>query len=201
MKRLQFLVVLLTLALVTSLSGQALTDTDREKLLEHLDITSMNFQNAVAGLSEELWNYRAAEGRWTIAEVAEHIAASESLIREMSRGAMATPASAEMLKEARKDDVILARIPDRSSRFQAPEPLKPENRYKTPAGTMEAFRTERAISMKMAREGGDLRAYAAANPVLGPTDVYGWMLFMSAHVERHTKQIEEVKADPGFPRT
>jgi hypothetical protein len=36
-------------------------------------------------------------------------------------------------------------------------------------------------------------------PVLGPLDAYQWILLISAHSERHTKQIEEVKADPNFP--
>lgn len=31
-------------------------------------------------------------------------------------------------------------------------------------------------------------------------DGYQWVLFISAHSERHTKQINEVKADPGFPK-
>ena len=201
MKRRTFLAVCLVFATALSVSGQAITDDDREKLLEHLDVTSANFQNAVAGLSDAQWNYRAAEGRWTIAEVAEHIATAESLIFGLAGKAMASPATPEMLKGARHDAVIIANIPDRSSKFPAPEVLKPENRYKTPAGTMDAFRDARAKSMKFAREGGDLRAYTAPNPVLGNLDLYGWMLFMSAHSERHTKQIEEVKADPGFPKS
>ncbi len=27
-----------------------------------------------------------------------------------------------------------------------------------------------------------------------------WILFIAAHSERHTKQINEVKADPSFPK-
>ena len=38
-------------------------------------------------------------------------------------------------------------------------------------------------------------------PGLGqPLDAYQWLLFISAHSERHTKQILEVKADPNFPQ-
>jgi hypothetical protein len=36
--------------------------------------------------------------------------------------------------------------------------------------------------------------------MLGPLDAYQWILLISAHSERHTKQIEEVKADPNFPK-
>jgi hypothetical protein len=31
-------------------------------------------------------------------------------------------------------------------------------------------------------------------------DAYEWLIFMSAHTKRHTLQIEEVKADPKFPK-
>ena len=33
-----------------------------------------------------------------------------------------------------------------------------------------------------------------------PLDAYEWLLFVSAHSERHTKQILEVEADPNFPK-
>jgi hypothetical protein len=39
------------------------------------------------------------------------------------------------------------------------------------------------------------------SPLGGPKlDAYEWVLFVSAHSQRHTKQIEEVKADPNFPK-
>jgi hypothetical protein len=34
----------------------------------------------------------------------------------------------------------------------------------------------------------------------GPkVDAYEWVLFVAAHSQRHTKQIDEIKADPNFP--
>jgi hypothetical protein len=38
------------------------------------------------------------------------------------------------------------------------------------------------------------------SPVGQPLDAYQWVLYLSAHSERHTKQILEVKADPSFPK-
>ena len=32
-------------------------------------------------------------------------------------------------------------------------------------------------------------------------DGYEWVLFVAGHSERHTKQINEVKADPNFPKS
>ena len=34
---------------------------------------------------------------------------------------------------------------------------------------------------------------------MGEVDAYQGILFLSAHTERHTKQIEEVKATTGYP--
>ena len=199
MRKIFVLIAVLT-ACTMSLHGQALTEQDREKLLTHLDTTSQAFLRSVDGLTEAQWTFRAAEGRWTIAEVTEHIAAAETLIHGAMAGIMKQPAPADMLKDARRDDVILARVPDRSRKAQAPEVLRPTNRFGSPAGAVEAFRKERLEMLKIARSGGDLRAYAGPNPVFGNTDAYGTLLFQSAHVERHTKQIEEVKADPNYPK-
>lgn len=181
------------------LAAEPLTDADRAKLIAHLEKTSSAFLASVDGLTEAQWNYRAAEGRWTIAEVAEHIAASETMIRDMATAAMKEPASAEMLIDARKDDVILTSIPDREKKFKAPEALQPTNRFQSPGAAVQAFKTDRAESLALARSGGDLRAYATKGPI-GNLDAYGYLLFVSAHSERHTKQIDEVKADAGFPR-
>ena len=195
------LVVALLLFMVHSFATAAepLTETDREKLLAHLDITKNAFLSSVSGLTDAQWNYRAGEGRWTIAEVAEHIAAGEKMIREATLAALKTPASAELLANARQDEMIVSQIPNREKKFQAPEPLIPTNRFRSPAAAVEAFVSERTESMRLARNGGDLRAYAAKGPV-GNLDAYGWLLFTSAHSERHTKQIEEVKASSGYPR-
>ena len=191
--------LVLLLLHVSAFAGEPLTDTDREKLLAHLDISANAFLDSVKGLTDAQWNYRAGEGRWTIAEVAEHIAAAEALIRGGAEGGMKEQASAEILADARHDEMILSRIPNRDQKFKAPEPLVPTNRFHSPQAAVEAFEKERAETRKLARNGGDLRAFAAKGPV-GNLDAYGWLLFTSAHTVRHTKQIEEVKASPGFPK-
>ena len=46
----------------------------------------------------------------------------------------------------------------------------------------------------------DLRDHFFDHPVLGPMDGYQWLLLIATHSARHTAQIEEVKADPNFPK-
>jgi hypothetical protein len=45
-----------------------------------------------------------------------------------------------------------------------------------------------------------MRGHAIDSPMGVKLDAYEWILFISAHSERHTKQILEVKADPNFPK-
>ena len=44
-----------------------------------------------------------------------------------------------------------------------------------------------------------MRDHVADSP-LGKLDGYEFVLLIAAHSERHTKQINEVKADPNFPK-
>jgi hypothetical protein len=67
---------------------------------------------------------------------------------------------------------------------------------------LAAFEASRARTLDYARNGQvDLRGHAAPHPALGVIDGYQWLLFLSAHCSRHTAQILEVKAAPGFPRS
>jgi hypothetical protein len=38
------------------------------------------------------------------------------------------------------------------------------------------------------------------NPVFSEIDAYEYLLMIAAHSSRHTAQLLEVKADPGFPK-
>jgi hypothetical protein len=95
--------------------------------------------------------------------------------------------------------MILAAIPDRSRRAQAPQPVVPTGRW-TPAETLDHFLKSRASTIEFLQSTPDLRQHVTDSPLKQPLDAYEWLLFMGAHSERHTKQILEVKADPAFPK-
>jgi DinB superfamily len=178
------------------------SDADRKTLLAHLDQTQKAFLASIQGLSEAQWKWKPAPDRWSVAEVAEHITLSESMLRGMvTDQAMKAPATPEVLAKTKgKEAAILKMIPDRTNKAQAPEMLVPKGTYPTEAATVAAFKDARAQTIALAKDTSkDLRAYAMANPAVQELDAYQWLLFLSAHTERHTKQIEEVKATTGFP--
>lgn len=131
----------------------------------------------------------------------EHIAAAEDLLRGMIEGqVLEAPPRAEGEDVAAIDALVLKAIPDRSQKAQAPEPLKPTNRFGSPEVAVKHFAEARAETETLLKEHDDLRAHATDSPIGKKLDAYEWILFVAAHSDRHTKQILEVKADPNFPR-
>ncbi|MGB8012488.1 MAG: DinB family protein [Terriglobales bacterium] len=180
-----------------------LSPEERAAALKSLQATHDAFLQSIAGLSEKQWKFKPAPDRWSVAEVSEHIAVSESLIFGMIQSKiMTSPADpAKRAEVAGKDEIILTKVPDRSRKAQAPEFLKPTDRWATQAELTKAFEDSRKATMDYVRTtNDDLRDHFGPHPLLGPMDAYQWILLISAHSERHTKQIEEVKADPNFPK-
>jgi hypothetical protein len=180
-----------------------LTPEEREAALKSLQATHDAFLQSIAGLSEKQWRFKPAPDRWSVAEVSEHITVTENMIFGMIQSKIMTgPATPEKRSEVKvTDDQILKMVPDRTHKFQAPEPLKPTNRWATEADQTKAFEEARQKTMDYVRTtNDDLRDHFGPHPVIGEMDAYQWILLISAHSERHTKQIEEVKADPNFPK-
>jgi hypothetical protein len=199
MKRTLTVAVLILMAAVSAYS-QSLTKADREKAAKYLESTKKGVVEATKGLSEAQWNFKPAPDRWSIAEVTEHIAAAEDFLRGNTEQVMKAPARPEGDDVKAIDEMVLAKVPDRTNKVQAPEPLKPTNRYGSPQGSLNHFKQSRKQTEDFLKKHDDLRAHAADSPFGKKLDAYEWILFTAAHSERHTKQIAEVKADPNFPK-
>jgi len=180
-----------------------LSAEERDAALKSLQATHDAFLKSIAGLSEKQWKFKPAPDRWSIAEVSEHIAVSESSIfGYVQKQIVMSAAAPEKRAEVKvTDQQILTMVPDRSHKVQAPEFLKPTNRWASREELIKSFEDSRKATMDYVRTtNDDLREHFGPHPMLGTMDAYQWILLISAHSERHTKQIEEVKADPNFPK-
>jgi len=200
MKRL--LIALCLLVFVNPLlRAQTLSAEELKRATDYLKQTRAGVLASTKGLSDAQWNFKPAPDRWSVAEVTEHIAAAEDFLMGMiQEQVMKGPARTEPTDLKAIDDFVLKAIPDRSQKLQAPEPLKPTNRFGSPKDSLKHFKESRAKTLKFLKETKDLRQHAIDSPLGKKLDAYEWVLFISAHSERHTKQINEVKADPGFPK-
>ncbi len=196
--------VLLALAAASAQTAPtSLTSEEREAALKQFQTTREHFLKSIAGLSQKQWTFKPAPDRWSVAEVSEHIALSESvllgLVQQKVMQSAAAPEKREQVKG--KDDVVLQRMPDRSHKAQAPEILRPTGRWATEADLTKAFEESRKATMDYIRTtNDDLRDHFFDHPAFGTLDGYQWLLLISAHSARHTAQIEEVEADPNFPK-
>ena len=199
MKRVSLLLCAL-FVLSTAGFGQTLTPAERDKAAQYLQQTRDGVVAATKGLSEAQMKFKSAPDRWSVAEVLEHIALAEDfLLQNVTDKIMKAPAGAADRDIAKIDAMVIAMIPDRSHKAQAPQPLVPTGRW-TPAETLDHFLKSRAKTIEFLDSTPDLRAHVAESPLGQPLDAYEWLLFVAAHSERHTKQILEVKADPNFPK-
>jgi len=189
------------LLLAGAASGQSLTQADREKGVQYLDQTRDGVVAAIGGLSEAQLKFKPAPDRWSVAETLEHIAKSEDFIfANVTDKVMKSPAGPPGRDTAKIDAMVVAMISDRSHKAQAPAPLVPKSIW-TPAESLDHFLASRAKTIAFLESTPDLRSHVADSPIGQPLDAYEWLLFIGAHSARHTKQIEEVKSDPNFPRS
>lgn len=181
--------------------AQDVTPADKDRAIQYLEKTKQGVLDATKGLSEAQWNFKPGPDRWSIAQVMEHIAAAEDYIRGMVvEKVMAAPAVPDRdLKKT--DDAVMAMIPDRSQKAQAPEPLVPTNRFGSYDGSLKHFVASRATTEEFLKTTPGLRDHAVDSPMNMKLDGYQFILLIAAHSERHTKQILEVKADPNYPKS
>jgi hypothetical protein len=194
--------VALMLAGAAAAKAQDASPADKERALQYLESTKKGVLDATQGLSDAQWNFKAAPDRWSLAELIEHLAVAEDMLRGVTQEQiMKSPAvpvrSAEEIRKT--DDIVLAVVPDRSHKVQAAEPLRPTNRFGSPAAAQKHFVESRAATEEYLKSTAGLRTHLGDSP-LGKLDGYDFLLFAGAHSERHTKQMLEVKADPNFPK-
>jgi DinB superfamily len=128
------------LALTMLLAGvaakaQELAAADKAKGLEYLEKTKKDLVEATKGLSEAQWNYKPAPDRWSVAQVMEHIALGEDGFQMMLNSQVMKGPAAPDRDLKKTDDAVIAMIPDRSHKAQAPEFLVPKNTF----GSGETF--------------------------------------------------------------
>jgi len=188
------------LLVCTAVRAQELTQAEKDKALQYLESTKKDVLDAVKGLSDAQWNFKAAPDRWSIAECMEHIAAAEDFIRgNIANGVMKAPAVPGR-DVVQIDTFIIENVPERKTKVQAPEPIKPTNRFGSPQGSIDHFVESRAKTEEFLKDTPGLRDHAVDSPAGTKWDGYEFILLIAAHSERHTNQIKEVKADPNYPK-
>lgn len=201
MKKLRLPLVLVAAALVSFLQApKEISKKERRDAIAHFKATRLFLQKEIRGLSEAQLNWKPADSVWSIANCVEHIAVTEKGIYDWAMATLQEPVDSKLdLTKKPADEDILTKVADRSTKAKAPEVFRPSGRFGTTAAAYDAFDKKRdSLIQYMKTTKDDLRGHYSTT-FFGPTDVYQILLLLSTHTKRHTLQIVELKAMPGFP--
>jgi len=185
-----------------SSADPTISKEERKIATDFLKETKKGVWDATQGLSEAQLKFKPAPDRWSVEDCLKHIAMTEQMLWGMVEAGLKQPAAPEKRADIKvTDEDVIKKIEDRSTKVKTFAPLEPVNTpYKTLAEAWESFSASRDKLIEYVNTtNDDLRNHVAQLPV-GVFDSYQMILFIGAHSNRHMQQINEVKADPNFPK-
>jgi hypothetical protein len=195
------LLVVLT-SVATRLAPGTLTPDERKFAIDYYIKTRDKLLADVKGLSQNQLNWKADTSRWSVYQCTEHIALSERLFWQWIQMTERQPATPDKRGEDKTTtDDLIAKMTDRSHKFQAPEMLRPGAQFPSEDAAIQAFVLRRDSTIEYIKSTqDDLKDHFVAHPLFGTVDLYQVLILLAAHSARHTAQLEEVMATPGFPK-
>ena len=199
-KSLLFITVIIIFGLKPS--DKTLTQQERDFAIQFMVSTRDTLLMDVKGLTPAQLNFKADTSRWSVAQCVEHIALAEAALTmayQQPLNSPADPTKRDSIKYT--DQQIIHFLTDRSRKFQAPDMLRPVGSFGSFQVSLDSFVARRNRNIEFVKTTqADLRDHCSTFPGVGTVDDYQVILFMIAHSKRHTLQLEEVKANPGFPK-
>lgn len=192
-KQLRF--VLACTLLAWSLSAGSLSDNERQQLLDHLNQSRKTFAEGIQGLTPAQANFKPAANRWSVLECAEHLTQAEQLLFADVQEALNGPVG----KKSRvSDENVLDAWGTRKQKAQSSGAYDPIGRWPDLGAVLKEFNRRRALTIEFVTSTQeDLRGRTCC----GGMDLYQQLLGISAHTLRHVEQMNEVKADSGYPKS
>ena len=198
--------ILLLFIVISGLAGtptdDILSKKERKFAAELMKNTKAELQEAIKGLTAAQLDYKIAADKWSVKECVYHIAISEKNLWTMLETSMKAGPTPEKKKELKvTDEQVIKMIEDRTNKVKTAPPFEPQNTpYKSLDEAINDFKTTRAAHIKYIKATSeDLRNHFVQMP-FGLLDCYQLCLMISSHTNRHIQQLNEVKADAGFPK-
>ena len=178
-----------------------LTKKERDDAVGYFKKTQKGLNDQIKGMTENQLKWRPADSIWIITDCIEHLALSEKNLFDWAMGTLKAEADPAKRSELKKTDEDVKKIMiDRSVRVKTREGFIPTGQFGDAKQTMKVFDERREALIKYVKQTKDDLRNHFAETRFGLLDTYQLLLFLSGHTRRHTLQIEELKANPGFPK-
>ena len=170
-----------------------------EEVLNYLDHTRTELRAAIDSIPAPARDTRAAADQWSVAPILDHLTIVNSRVAKVV-GKWIAEAQANGLGPERSSSSVLNTIPverilDRSQKVAAPEAILPRSDIDAETAWAEFEQArERLRAAFLSGDGLALEQVIEPHPVLGPLNMYQWVLFNGSHEARHTLQVREIAA-------
>jgi hypothetical protein len=171
-----------------------LTHDERAHVIRLLHDSENEFLELISGLTDAQWTSKAAPGRWSVQQAAEHLVLGEKAMLAKIAEALANPPNPDWEEQDARKTRFLGRVlPDRGHKATAPAPLEPHHDW-TREETIARYKKGRAKTLQFAEEvDRPIKNHSAEHPfpVFNMLNTYQWLLYIPLHNARHNQQIAE----------
>ena len=187
------------LMLVCSLgaSAQPMSSEERKQAIASLERSRDLLLSSIDGVSEGNAAKKPGADRWSVLECVEHLTLTERATLDRLQASLLKPESSDVEKALTRGklEMVAKFMPDRSHRATAPVEIAPRGQFKTLAEAKAGFVAARTATIAFAaKTDAPLHSHVTKHMAFGELDGYQWFTLMAGHVERHVKQVNEVKA-------
>lgn len=191
---------LLLLLVLTGLAGKLSTTTisskERRLVIDELKESKIVLLKSLKGLSVKQLNFKKHKHSHSIKDHLQHLSLAEESLWKMADAALKQPEQKFEIKLS--DDKALFLLTKSETEQEDFKPAK--TKWKTTDQLLDAFKTRRTELIKFAKTStDDMRSHILQMPV-GYIDSYQMLLYIAARTNSHIKKIEQIKADPDFPK-
>ena len=182
--------------------AQPVVDGEREFVIGLLNASTQNLLTNIEGVNDDQWSFKSTPEAWSVGEIAEHITLAEDLLLSIALKALQAPADVSKAESLDgREKFILEIIEDRSRKSQAPEVIRPSDKFSQKQEIIDAFENVREKTINyLNTTQAPLKNHVAFHPFIGDMTVYQWFVFIAGHTNRHVAQLLEVKAHANYPK-
>jgi hypothetical protein len=167
---------------------------ERFGLIEYLKTSQRDYLLCFDELEEAQSSTRPRPESWTITECAEHVTIVEMALLQRLKSSTVLE---EPLLHPEQEATIRSRAADRTSRFEAPDRVKPTGRFPSLKDSLDQFRAAREGTIQFVETVPDLRRLSGMHPMFGMLNGVELVYFIGSHPLRHAEQIRELRQSLG----
>jgi len=183
-------------------SDNTLSKKERKFATDLLSDTQKALTKSFEGLSNDQMNFKASDSTWSVDGCIKHIAISDKTLWSAVEDALKKPANPEKRANIKvTDEQLVGFLENRTQKVKTMDMMKPENSpfTSTEEAVSSIYESVKKITDFIDTTSQDMRNHVVELP-FGSYDAYQVVLIIGSHTNRHTQQIDEVKAQPGFPK-